>query len=365
MDYPLISCDDHMDLAYVASDLWQSRVPAKLRERAPSVKETPKGPVWFREGERWGIYGSKRADGRKVVFDEIDLPEEPEPGVFRPASPRYRIEDMDRDGIHAEVIYGFLDWSFRDHDLQAVCMQAYNSWLWEALCSADPDRLVGIAALPANDPGTIVAELHRVLKIGFRGATFDAFTAAKPIFDPIWEPLWTSVEETGVALSVHIGGGYSMLSSAPREWALPARAAICGVQMDEVLSSVIFSGILERHPKMSLVLGESGIGWIPFVLERLDWELDNYQGHGGFSMSMRPSELFRRQMYATFQDEKLGVRLIPSIGVDNVMWAADYPHADGTFPHTRQAVERIFQGVDAALTERVVSANCRSLYRIK
>ena len=110
-------------------------------------------------------------------------------------------------------------------------------------------------------------------------------------------------------------------------WRTPTSAAIVCMQLDEVVASVIFSGILERHPRLRLVMGESGIGWVPFVLERLEYEYDNYfDAMKDDRPKIRPTELFRRQMYVTFQNEKLGVQLIPHIGVDNVMWASDYPH---------------------------------------
>jgi len=101
----LISADDHMDLCYLPPDLWQSRVRSVLREQAPRVVQGPNGPIWVREGSFWGGWGSKRADGKKCVFDLVGLPEESEPGIFRPSSPRYRLQDMDADGFEAHVMY--------------------------------------------------------------------------------------------------------------------------------------------------------------------------------------------------------------------------------------------------------------------
>ena len=168
MEYKYISSDDHMDLCYIPPTMWQERVPAKFRDAAPKVVQTEKGPVWFREGERWGIYGTKRADGRKVVFDEIGLPEEPEPDVWRPSNAKYRLEDMDRDGIYAQVIYNFLDWSFEDGPLKAACIRAMNDWLAEFV-SAAPDRLVSLATLPSTDPEVTLAEVEHVNALGLRG----------------------------------------------------------------------------------------------------------------------------------------------------------------------------------------------------
>lgn len=363
----LISADDHMDMCYVPPTLFTDRVPKRWKELAPRVERLPQGPMWVREGKPWGVAGSKRADGRKVVFDMVGLPEEPEPGVWRPASPKYRLQDMDRDGVYAQVIYGFLNWTFSDGELKSESIKAYNSWLAEELCSADRERLLGLAYLPSHDAEAAVGELHRVLTLGLRGAVFDMFDSARPIFDRAWEPLWSAGEETGAALSVHIGGGTHTLprGSVGGTWMHPARAAITCMQLDEALVSFVFSGILERHPRLQVVLGESSIGWIPFVLERLDFEQSNYTGLVAEMPKERASDLFRRNMYATFQEDALGVKLIPHIGEDNVMWASDYPHADGTFPNTVKALDHIFAGASEQVRRKATMDNAKALYRVR
>jgi predicted TIM-barrel fold metal-dependent hydrolase len=365
----IISADDHIDLCYCPADLWQSRVPARFRAAAPRVVETPGRPkMWIREDKEWGIYGSKRQDGRKVIYDEIGLAEEAEPGVWRATTAKYRLEDMDRENIQAQILYNFLyHWNFVDKELQQVCLEAFNTWLVEELCAPAPNRLVGLAALPGHDVAAAVGELQRIARLGLRGAIFDVFGALIPIHDEAWAPLWALAEEVDMPISVHIGAGLTSLAKVPRHlpWRASAVASVMCMQLDEVLVALLMSGMLERHPRLKIVLGESSLGWIPFVLERLEYEFDNYDNSTrSTSLRIRPKDLFKRQIYATFQDEDLGVRLIPEIGEDNVMWASDYPHADGTFPHSDQVIRRLIEKMPPELAHKAMGATAKALYRL-
>ena len=120
---------------------------------------------------------------------------------------------------------------------------------------------------------------------------------------------------------------------------MPAAVAVVPMQLDETLAGLIFSGTLEKRPRVKFVMGEAGLGWIPYVVERLDHELHKYGSKiRDHKIAMLPSEIFARQVFTTYEDEKLGVELIPRIGVGNVMWASDYPHGDSTWPHSRKAL---------------------------
>ena len=368
MAYALVSCDDHMDLNYLPANLWEERLPAAFKDRAPKVVETPQGPAWFREDERWGYHGLRTAAGMVSKHANFGIPEEMEPGAFRASTPRYRLEDMDRDGVYAQVIYNLLRWPFKDQALKAECIKAFNSWLAEDFCHDNPNRLVGLAFLPCHEPQAAIDELERVVAMGLRGAVFDVFASATPIYDEAWEPFWAAAADSTAVMSVHIGGGFHTLwrgAGTPKLWERPSGAAITCMQLDEVVCSVTFSGMLERHPGLRLVMGESGIGWVPFVLERLEYEYENYyDAMKDDRPGVRPTELFRRQMYVTFQEEKLGVQLIPHIGEDNVMWASDYPHPDGTFPESLKAIEKIFVGIDPRIQRKVTRDTAARLYGV-
>lgn len=363
----IISADDHIDLCYVPRTLWQSRLPARLRERAPKVIASEDRQVWVREDKVWGIWGSKRTDGRKVVFDDAGVPEEAEPGVWRATTPKYRLHDMTRDGVHAQVIYNFLDWSFEDQELKTACIEAFNSWLSEEFCSAAPARLYGLATLPTQDPDAALKELGRIAKLGLRGAVFDVFSTPNPIFDPVWDPLWATAAEAGIPMSVHIGGGIHTLHKIPRDvkWRHATFASAGPIQLDEILAIVLMCGMLERHPKLRIVFGEAGIGWIPYMVERLQYERENYRSiTSELVPKIDPKELFQRQVFATFGNEKIGTKLIPDIGEDNVMWAADYPHGDGSFPHSMALIEDLFKASSPEIRRKALGANAKALYGI-
>src|SRR4030095_8398211 len=134
-------------------------------------------------------------------------------------------------------------------------------------------------------------------------------------------------------------------------------------QMDEICASVILSGVCERHPKLTLVLGESGIGWLPYMLERLD---DTYEERlaDDLGLKLPPSAYFKRQMYATFQKDFHGVRAMAEIAPDNVMWGSDYPHRAGTWPFSQKAIEGHFRVIPAAIQSKMLWENVRRVYGI-
>jgi predicted TIM-barrel fold metal-dependent hydrolase len=163
---------------------------------------------------------------------------------------------------------------------------------------------------------------------------------------------------------VHLGAGAHALQPKPGSWRFPAFVAVIPMQLDETLAGMVFSGILEQRPDVKLVLGEAGLGWVPYVVERLDHEHHKYYEQvKDHRLSMLPSEIFARQVYLTYEDEKLGVELIPRLGVNNVMWASDYPHGDSTWPHSRKAVaDSPLSALGEAALRRIVCENCAEVY---
>ena len=328
-DQILISADDHLDIHAMPPDAW-SRLPAAFRERGPHVQETTEGPYWFCEGRR--ISPSGRKEAGYISANEHGL---------RPGQPTTRLEDMDRDGVHATVVYGPMctQLQIADAGLHEQVAKVYNEWAAE-FQRQSPDRLILLPDIPPYDPQGAKRELERCAKLGHRGAIVGSTVGrAKPLFDDEWTGFWDAAQEIGIPIHVHLAGGLHSLKMQLGSWRMPAAVAVVPMQLDETLAGLIFSGVLEKRPNVKFVMGEAGLGWIPYVIERLDHELHKYGSKiKDHKIEMLPSEIFARQCYTTYEDEKLGVELIPRIGVGNVMWASDYPHGDSTWPHSRKAL---------------------------
>ncbi len=375
MEYRIISADDHIDLPWLPRDLWQKRVPAAWRDRAPRVVDTAEGPWWVCGDERWEFWGGRLGaagaqGGRRTALERGGVLE---PGVLRPTTTELRLADMDRDGVDATVMYGpIVPLLIKDPELRRVAYRAYNEWLAE-FCATAPERLLGAGLVPIDDPRDAAEEVRYLRKMGLRTGMMLAARVEVPLWEDVWEPLWEAAAETGVPLGFHLGGGLRTVAfSGPKTnhpGNMGVRVSCSTIQMDEAFAAVVFSGALERHPGLKIVLAETGIGWLPYMLERMDEGYrkfvdapEYWRAHGGLRLQKPPSEYFQQQVWATFQTDRAGLRLLDLLGADRVMWASDYPHADSTWPESRAAIEENFRDVAAPARRRVLCDNARELY---
>ncbi len=270
---------------------------------------------------------------------------------------------MDRDGLAASVIYGPLSLGFpiADPALQEECYAAWNDWAVEEFNATAPDRLCVLAFLPGHSPEAAATELERCAAAGHRGAIIGAFDV--DLGDRAWDRLWSAAEETGLPISFHIKGGTSSnLSYRIGKWQSAAYASVLPLQLDEPLAIMLFSGALERHPGCKLVLAESGVGWLPYFLTRMDMEWKSLGDKLDFAPAIAPSELFRRQVVATFEEEPLAEQFIPLLGADSCMWASDYPHTDSTFPESRRAIEETLGTLSDDDVRKITATTCARMY---
>ena len=358
----IYSCDDHLDLRAVPPKLWESRLASGDAARGPRVVERDGERVWVCEDRVLGGSGAPpnaellkklSAIGRAGIDDD----------GYRAGTPDLRLLDMDRDGLRASVIYGplALGLPIDDPVLQDACYAAWNDWAVEEFNAVAPDRLCVLAFLPGHSPDAAAAELERAAGLGHRGAIIDIFSI--DLADPAWDRLWAAAEATGVPISFHLkGGAWTNLSYRVGKWQSAAFATILPLQLDEPLAIMMFSGALERHPGMKLVLAESGIGWLPYFLARADLEWRVLRDKLDYAPETAPSEQFHRQVFATFEEDALGTELIPLLGVDSCMWASDYPHTDSTFPHSREAIDETLGELPVEHRRKITATNCAQLY---
>jgi predicted TIM-barrel fold metal-dependent hydrolase len=372
-----MSADSHMDLIYLPPDTFTTRMDPAFGDRIPRVVERDGRKVWV-SGQSvlgpYAFYGPGVAGGRRGrILAEAGFASGKE---TRPSNPAQRRQDQERDGVEAEIIYGILGISrglftnqgISDHETLTAVYHAYNAWAAEFARSI-PGRFYPLGCLPNHDAALAAAELRHCASLGLKGAVFVPWGSAMPVWHEMWEPLWTAAEETGLVVSFHVfeGGGATVgyeVKGIRRPDVIGSWTVVAPMQMDEILVSLILCGVCERHPRLRLVLGESGIGWIPYVLERLD---DTYEERlaDDLGLPLPPSAYFKRQIYATFQKDFHGVQAMARIAPDNVMWGSDYPHRDGTWPFSQKVLEDQFREVPEAVARRMVWENVRRVYRIE
>ena len=342
----------------------------------PYVTDGPDGPYWTcKNGGSFGLLNGVGPAGQKLVPGQnyrVDimaatgLYEDGAKGHRHPTDPALRAKDMQRDGVDAEVIFGILGAATRLNDPVAAneMFRIYNDWLVD-FCKHDPARFIGLACLPYGDIDAAVKEIHRVAKLGLRGLELSCSWDMEPMWHPVWEPLWKAVHEVNLPLHFHTFPAIApnVLDKATGQ---SRRAAfftvVSGFQMNlvNILAAVIGAAVLERYPNVRISFGESGIGWIPYTLDRMDFEWeDRFRDLG---LTMKPSDYWRRQCKGTFQFDRIGAKLIDEMGVETLMWGSDYPHADGVWPESSKYIEEQFGHLPADVAHKITCENAGKFY---
>ena len=387
MKYTTISADTHIDIPWLPADLFVSNAPERYKLHMPRVEETDKGSVWKVDGQ---LLGWVAGAGLKSTWEPYEaglsnhLDEmaatgffsDGDKGDFHPTTPQLRLGDQDLDGIQAEVIYGILglggglpvganDYGITDADRTVLMYDIYNEWL-AGFCNSNPDRLAGLACLTSHDPQVAANQVRKAAEMGLRGAELNVSQTVKPVYHEAWDPLWAAAEECRMPISFHsLGIGYRKPDPEDQkrlEWVdfglLLVTFQLSGA---EFLASMAFGGACDRYPGFDFVLGECGVGWIPYVLYRMDEEYKESLFH--LNLSMLPSELWRRQGYSTFQHEHPTREVVNTIGEDNVMWGSDYPHHDGVWPYSQRVIKEDLGHLDQPVIDKITCHNAAKLYR--
>jgi predicted TIM-barrel fold metal-dependent hydrolase len=376
MQYRRISADCHLDMPWMPPDLFVSEAPQALKDRMPYVADSPDGPRWVaKNGAGFGLKnavgpsGAPFVPGQNQRVDKMaatGLYEDGKKDVRRVSDPHLRIKDMDRDGVDAEVIYGILGAASRlnDHEASNEMLRIYNDWLKD-FCSHYPDREIGLACLPYGDIDSAIAEIYRVAKLGLRGLELSCSWDMEPMWHPMWEPLWKAVNDVQLPLHFHTfpstpPGVREKHSKPTQRAALFTGVSAFQMNLINILAALMATNVFERFPKLRVAFGESGIGWLPYALDRMDFEWDDRFHDLG--LKMKPSEYWRRQCRATFQFDRIGTKLVDEMGAETLMWGSDYPHPDGIWPESAKYIEEQFAGLSPEVVHKITCENAAKFY---
>jgi predicted TIM-barrel fold metal-dependent hydrolase len=366
-DVQIVSVDDHV---IETRNVWQDRLPEKLKENGPKSVRTPEGQdLWMYEGKAMpniGLNAVAGKDRKDYGLDPVSY-DEMLPGCF---DIKERIKDMDVDGVHAQLCFpsfpGFAGSTFfaaQDKDLGAACVSAWNDWMLDEWAAGAPDRQIPLALVPFWDIDKTVAEAERVAA---RGAKAISFTEAPhalglPSFHTEhWDPFLAVCQEAAMPLCLHFGSGGApaVAPGAP----FTAAIALFGLNSQMCAVDLMNTRLFERFPQLKFALSEGGIGWMPYILERTDYTWDRHRWYTGMSDAKKPSEVFRDHIFGCFIYDDAGLEQIDRIGEDNIMFEGDYPHSDSNWPHTRKMLEESLSHVPDDVARKIAEGNARKLF---
>lgn len=373
-DYRVISTDDHI---IEPEGVFDGRLPGEFADRTPRLVHGDEGSAWHVPGiaEPIQMSGLSTAAGQKVeeFSPKAKTFAQMRPGCYDPVK---RLEDMDIDGVDVQVCFptlpGLAGLDFleiEDKPYAAALIRAYNDWLIEEWCAADPERLLAAAILPLFDMPAAAAEARRVAERGLRCVSLPSSPGTIPRVphfpDRAWEPLWDALEETGLPAQIHIVSGKADLAALQQTGAgAEIFVALAPSSNMATIATLLFSGILHRHPGLRFVSAESGIGWLSYFIERADYAHRKHRFWTGSKIDVMPSELFRQSIYANFISDRAGVESRHLIGVDNIMLGTDYPHTDSSWPDTQRVIKEQMGDIPDDERHKICAGNAMRVFNL-
>jgi predicted TIM-barrel fold metal-dependent hydrolase len=365
----ILSSDSHV---FEPPDLWTTRIDRAFRDRAPRIERVDGSDEIIVEKDQVlsgiGLISNAgaRFEAPETITGRGRFEDVPRGGY----DPHQHLADMRLDGIAGEVLYpsqGLFYFRVKDGALMSAIFRAYNDWLAE-FCRTGPSRLKGIAMINLDDVRDGVAELKRSAKLGLAGAMISELPLDDRRYDqPEYEPFWAAAEALGMPLSLHTATRRQgkIRGSGPKTLRDASSRATKAFGPATSLCDMIFSGVFERYPRLTVAVVEFELSWAPHLLDSMDYTYRERHEEAiyRFKDGMRPSDFFHRNVVLSFQEDALGIRLRDVIGVDNMMWGSDYPHSESTFPRSREILAEILAGVPADEQAKIVGATTARVYR--
>jgi predicted TIM-barrel fold metal-dependent hydrolase len=364
----IFSSDSHV---FEPPDLWTTRIDAAFRDRAPRMQRINGVDQLVVERDQIvsGIGLISNAGARFEAPETISGQgrfEDVHRGGYDPGQ---HLEDMQLDGVAGEVLYpsqGLFYFKVADPALMSAIFRAYNDWLAE-FCRANPARLKGIAMVNVDDVRDGIKQLERAASMAFAGAMITEYPAEDRRYDlPEYEPFWAAAQALDLPLTLHTATRRQGRIRGARETTLrdASSRATKAFYPATSMCDMIFSGVFERYPGLKLVIAEFELAWVPHLLSTMDYTYRERHEEAlyRFTDAMRPSDFFHRNVFLSFQEDAIGIRLRDVIGVDNMMWGSDYPHSESTFPQSRKILAEILAGVPEDEQAKIAGGNTARLY---
>jgi predicted TIM-barrel fold metal-dependent hydrolase len=382
--YKYVSGDGHIE---VNSNLWVHRVAEKYRDRAPYVVSLPNG------GDGWVIEGSKPREVSADLYGgkgrDVWLPfgqsYETTPGT---GGGEQRLAEQDKDGVDAEVLFpgqvsgpGF--WrNVPDDDAYKAIVRGYNDWLGEEYCSADRDRLIGLAVIPWCGVRDSIDEMHHAAELGLKGVMLAGFPNGTGRPAPEDDEFWAEALNMGMPITVHVdfshageraGAPFTYPQEHPevRGGLIEQVARFSPSRGSGALGAVqlTMAGVWDRFPDLRILFAENQIGWIPFFLQTADVRYDRHviwseKLLGYKPLDRYPSEYMREHCLWGFQYDPIGVELRHHLGVDHLLWGSDFPHQESDWPNSAEIIKGNFEGIPEDESYQMVAGNAIDFFHL-
>jgi predicted TIM-barrel fold metal-dependent hydrolase len=394
-DVKLISVDDHV---IEHPMVWQDRLPERFKEAGPRVIEiasnddgrsmratgtanpgragtkarmASKGDeVWLYEDRIYANWGLSAVAGRPYseYGDDPTRFELLRPGYYNSVE---RAKDMDQDGIQAQLCFpqfprfaGTLFLEGNDKELALLCIRAYNDFILDEWCGQAPTRFIPMVILPLWDREECVREIARTAELGAKAISFpeNPSPLGLPSFHTDgWDPVFAAAQERDLPLCMHFGTSGQVPVTSPDAPTIVAMS-LMGCNSMSAAADIIFSPTFKKFPDLKVAFSEGGIGWIPWLKDRIDNAWRRHQYYLDLWMDEPPSRIFERNVFGCFIDDAVGVALRERIGINNIMWECDYPHSDSDWPHARKRFAEVTADVPDEHVRRIAELNARELF---
>lgn len=374
--YKLISSDSHI---VEPPDMYTNRIEPKYRDRAPRMerRQTPSGrdyDAWFIEGMQVGTLGAVIQAGQRFedpsAIDFLGVWEDVRKAAYEPDPMLKELADDGVWGACLQPSQGLFWYRLPDSGLLSAICAVYNDWIVE-FCRADAKRLKAIGTINVDNVDEGCREMERCAKMGMVGVFIPVYPLPdRPYGHAVYDKLWWTAQDLNMPLLLHIATNRGGIPGCEFTMDVTELTAVGRSTTDHwirsSLTAMIFSGLFDRYPRLQVGSVEHELSWIPHWLSQMDF---TYRERPVFTKGwhsregMLPSDYWRRNMFVEFMEDAVGIRLRDLIGVENMLWGNDFPHAESTWPQSEAFLGRLFANTSEADRRKITSENAAKMFQ--